>query len=318
MAGRRRLGSGALYSGAMARYAASVESPRGLEDVFAYLSDFSSTAEWDPGVVRAQRLDSDRIDVGTRFHLVASFLGRENELTYEVVEYTPPRSVTLRGENATVVSLDRITFEPLDEGTRVTYEAELTLKGPLRLADPLLGLAFGRVGGRALAGLRTTIGVRSPSRLPALQGRSLDGKEYDLPVGLAHPYSVMVVAFRRQQQALVDEWLPWLLELEASRSDLAVYEIPVLSSAYGPVRWFIDGGMARGVAEASAQARTITVYTDVDRVVEDLGLTGTDTIAVLLIERSGRVLASVPGGFDEHKAQALATALEPVPGPDLG
>jgi len=302
----------------MARYTASVESPRLLEDVFAYLSDFSSTEEWDPGVVRAERIGEDPIGVGTRFHLVASFLGRENELTYEVVEYTPPRSVTLRGENATVVSLDRITFEPLDEGTRVTYDAELTLKGPLRLADPLLGLAFGRVGGRALAGLRRTIGVRPPARLPALLGRSLDGKEYDLPEDLAHPYSIIVVAFRREQQALVDEWLPWLLELEASRSDLAFYELPVLSSAYGPVRWFIDGGMARGVAEASAQARTITVYTDVDRVVGGLGLTGTDTIAVLLIERSGGVLASVLGGFDEHKAQALATALEPEPRPDRG
>ncbi len=299
----------------MARYTASVDSPRPLEDVFSYLSDFSSTEEWDPGVVRAECLSEDPIGVGTKFHLVASFLGRENELTYEVIEYTPPRSVTLRGENATVVSLDRITFEPLDEGTRVTYDAELTLKGPLKLADPLLGLAFGRVGGRALAGLRKTIGARAPARLPAMLGRSLDGKEYDLPQGLAHPHSIVVVAFRREQQALVDEWLPWLLELEASRSDLAFYELPVLSSAYGPVRWFIDGGMARGVAEASAQARTITVYTDVDRVVGDLGLTGTDTIAVLLIERSGGVLASVLGGFDEHKARALATALEPEPEP---
>ncbi|HWK17406.1 MAG TPA: SRPBCC family protein [Solirubrobacteraceae bacterium] len=300
----------------MARYAASVESPGSLEDVFSYLSDFSSTEEWDPGVVRAERLGEGPIAVGTRFHLVASFLGRENELTYDVVEYAPPHAITLRGENATVVSLDRITFEPLDGGTRVTYDAELTLKGPLKLADPLLGLAFGRVGGRALAGLRRTIGVRAPARLPALLGRSLDGREYDLPQDLGHTRSFVVVAFRREQQALVDEWLPWLLELEASRSDLAVYELPVLSSAYGPVRWFIDGGMARGVAEASARARTITVYADVDRVVGDLGLTGTDTIAVLLIERSGGVLASVLGGFDEHKAQALASALEPEPEPE--
>lgn len=123
-------------------------------------------------------------------------------------------------------------------------------------------------------------------------GRSLGGKEYDLPQDLRHPYSIVVLAFRREQQALVDEWLPWLLELESSRSDLAFFELPVLSSAYGPVRWFIDGGMARGVAEASARARTITVYTDVDRVVRELGLAATDSIALLLIERSGRVLAT--------------------------
>src|SRR5687768_965981 len=40
------------------------------------------------------------------------------------------------GENATIVSLDRITCEPSDGGTRVTYDADLVLKGPLRIADP--------------------------------------------------------------------------------------------------------------------------------------------------------------------------------------
>ena len=38
-------------------------------------------------------------------------------------------------------------------GAVVTYEAELTLNGVLRFADPLLGLAFGRIGGRAADGL---------------------------------------------------------------------------------------------------------------------------------------------------------------------
>ena len=62
------------------------------------------------------------------------------------------------GENATVVSRDRITFETIPTGTRVSYDADLRLKGPLRLADPLLGVAFNRVGGRALAGLRKVLG----------------------------------------------------------------------------------------------------------------------------------------------------------------
>jgi Polyketide cyclase / dehydrase and lipid transport len=33
----------------MAHYNASVETPRPLDEVFAYLSDFSTTEEWDPG-----------------------------------------------------------------------------------------------------------------------------------------------------------------------------------------------------------------------------------------------------------------------------
>ena len=91
---------------------------------------------------------------GTEFRLVAEFLGRKNELTYRLVEYEPPHAVTFLGENATVVSRDRITFEVTAEHTRVTYDADLTLKGLLRIADPLLAIAFNRVGDRALGGLR--------------------------------------------------------------------------------------------------------------------------------------------------------------------
>ena len=141
----------------MARYVASLHSPRSVDDVFAYLSDFSTTQEWDPGVVEARRLGDGPVGVGSKFVIVARFLGRETELTYEIVDFVPPVRVTLRGENATVVSLDTITCEPDRDGTRVTYDADLKLKGPLKLADPVLGLAFKRVGDRALEGLRAKL-----------------------------------------------------------------------------------------------------------------------------------------------------------------
>jgi carbon monoxide dehydrogenase subunit G len=145
----------------MAHYNASVELPRPLDEVFAYLSDFSTTREWDPGVVEAKRVNGAAVGQGTEFRLVAEFLGRRNELTYRIVEYDPRRAVTFFGENATVVSRDRITFESTAAGTRVTYDADLALRGLLRIADPLLALAFKRVGDRALAGLRRTLDPRS-------------------------------------------------------------------------------------------------------------------------------------------------------------
>ncbi len=293
----------------MAHYTASVETRRSPAETFAYLSDFSTTQEWDPGVVEAQRLGDAPIGEGTEFRLVADFLGRKAALTYRIVEFDPGKAVTLRGENTTVVSLDRIRFEPSDGGTRVTYDADLALKGPLRIADPLLALAFGRVGDRALEGLREALGSRDRPQLPSLSGRSLDGRRHTLPADLRAQHTFIVAAFQREQQALVDEWLPWLLDLEERRPDVAVYELPVLSSAYSPARWFIDGGMARGVGTDAARARTITVYTDVAKAVRELGLPGTDTIGVLLVDRSGRILAREHGGFDDEKTMRLTASL---------
>ena len=115
-----------------------------------------------------------------------------------------------------MVSRDRITFESTAAGTRVTYDADLALKGLLRIADPLLALAFNRVGDRALAGLRRTLAPSQPQTLSPLSGRALDGKEYELPGDLAKQHNFLVVAFRREQQRVVDQWLPWLIELSSS------------------------------------------------------------------------------------------------------
>jgi carbon monoxide dehydrogenase subunit G len=297
----------------MARYQATIDTPREREDVFAYLGDFSTAQEWDPGVVEAERLNDAAVGEGTEFRLVAEFLGRKTALTYRIVEYDPPRAVTFRGENATVISNDRITFEAGGQGTRITYDADLALKGPLRMADPLLRLAFNRVGDRALAGLRHKLAPTRSGELSPLSGRSLDGRSYELPGDLAKRYNLLVVAFRREQQAVVDRWLPWLTGLEQGREDVAVYELPVLPSTYSPVRWFIDGGMIRGIPDPGARARTVTVYTDVQKVVENLGLAGTETIAVLVVEGSGRILARELGAFEQEKAERLATALTSEP-----
>jgi carbon monoxide dehydrogenase subunit G len=157
----------------MARYKATVDAPHPPEEVFAYLSDFSTAQEWDPGTVQSVRIGDGPLGEGAEFRLVASVLGRETTLVYRIVEYDPPNAVTLRGENATVVSIDRITFEPSDRGTRVTYDADLTLKRWLKVADPLLGAVLKRLGDHALTGMRETIGTSSalPKRTSSVDER---------------------------------------------------------------------------------------------------------------------------------------------------
>ena len=142
----------------MTRYKASVASSRPVEEVFDYLSDFSNTAEWDPGVLSAERVGDGATGVGSEYRLLAEFLGLKTPLTYTTVLYERPTAVTFRAESRTIVSLDHLTFEAFGGGTRLTYDAQLTLRGPLALADSLLALPFRRVGDRALEGLRLTIG----------------------------------------------------------------------------------------------------------------------------------------------------------------
>ena len=87
----------------------TVTTDRPMSEVFAYLSDFTTTEEWDPGTLRTTRESGDG-GVGTRYRNVSRFLGRETELTYVVEESSPPYRLRLRGENDTVVAHDTMTL----------------------------------------------------------------------------------------------------------------------------------------------------------------------------------------------------------------
>jgi len=148
------------------------------------------------------------------------------------------------------------------------------------------------------------------ARFPCVEARSLAGERFAVPDELPGRLRLLAVAFRREQQAQVDSWLDWLLDLEARGDGLSVFELPVLSVVFAPARRLIDGGMARGVGTDAARARTLTVYGDVRGVVRALGLAGTDTIALVLVDRSGTILAQELGGFDESAARRLEGAID--------
>ncbi len=125
--------------------------------VFDYLSDFTTTTEWDPGTVTTTRISGDG-GVGTTYRNVSRFLGRESTLTYTVTDVDAPHHVVLRGENATVIAIDSIHVRPDGAATRVTYRADFTFKGLARLAGPLLRPALTRLGDEAERGLAEALG----------------------------------------------------------------------------------------------------------------------------------------------------------------
>lgn len=127
-----------------------------LGKVFDYLSDFTSTTDWDPGTVTTVRQHGDG-GVGTSYLNTSEFLGRQTELRYIVQEFVPGERIRFRGENKTVISVDTMTFLPAGAGTEVTYTAEVAFKGAARYLAPLFRPALTRLGNQAEAGLRLAL-----------------------------------------------------------------------------------------------------------------------------------------------------------------
>src|SRR5690606_16233073 len=111
------------YAGGM-RLERTVTTDKPVERVFEYLSDFTTTTEWDPGTVRTT-LSSGDGGVGTVYHNVSKFAGRETELDYTVVEHEVNQRFALEGKNKTVTANDLMTFASTPTGgTEVRYVAD--------------------------------------------------------------------------------------------------------------------------------------------------------------------------------------------------
>ena len=132
----------------------TVQKP--LDEVFAYLSDFTTTTEWDPGTVKTVRTSGDGT-FGTEYQNTSTFAGRQTELTYVVVDLVPNRHITLRGENKTVIAQDTMTFRETGSETEVTYTADFTFKGITKFIAPLMRPAFTRLGNEAEAGMAAAL-----------------------------------------------------------------------------------------------------------------------------------------------------------------
>lgn len=137
----------------MARYQSIVQSHRPAAETLAYLATFSNAAEWDPGVLSGEQLDPGPVRPGTRFRLVVHFLGRRMPLTYHVTSYQPGHEVVLAATSGLLHATDKIVVTDGTDGSAVSYEAEVRLRGLLRLLDPLLRPGFRAVANRAAAGL---------------------------------------------------------------------------------------------------------------------------------------------------------------------
>ncbi len=151
--------------------------------------------------------------------------------------------------------------------------------------------------------------MREPRVFPNLAARNLQGVDVTLPAAFTGDRNIVLIAFHRNHQDLVDSWVPWLEKRAATDSGLRFYELPTIGRIWAPVRNFIDGGMAASIREPVILQRTLTIYGDVNRLTRPLGIDDRSTITLLLVDRTGTVNWQDLGGYHPDTARDLGNAL---------
>ncbi len=147
-------------------------------------------------------------------------------------------------------------------------------------------------------------------RFPNVKGSNLERRRLLLPSDLEGDLNLVVLAFWRRHQPLVDTWMPLGRELEDRYPSFAVYELPVIQSRSRLSQWFIDSGMRAGIPDRDVRERTVTIYLDKPPFLEALGITDDSTIHSMLIDRSGEVLWHAIGPLADSAGAHLTDLLE--------
>lgn len=137
----------------MAHYQCRVRTPWSPSDAFAYMVDVRNFEQWDPGVVSVTQVAGDGPGPEAMYDILTSNGGREMLFRYSVTRFDSPVGFTIVGKKAPFTSTDVIGVEQDDDGTIVTYAADLTVPFPLTLADRWLQRVFDRIGDAAAQGL---------------------------------------------------------------------------------------------------------------------------------------------------------------------
>jgi uncharacterized protein YndB with AHSA1/START domain len=117
----------------------SIDIARRPEDVFAYLDQFERHGEWQTQIVSAKVETDGPVRVGTQVHEVRKIGGREQDTSFEIIDYDPPHRSSFKGTVGPVRPVGTVTVDPLGDGeaARVTIEFDLVGQGIGKLMAPL-------------------------------------------------------------------------------------------------------------------------------------------------------------------------------------
>jgi hypothetical protein len=147
--------------------------------------------------------------------------------------------------------------------------------------------------------------LRDEPHFPVVSGFNLDRQEFEFPRDFGGDYNLVIVPFQRYHQQIVNTWIPFAQEVEASFPGFIYYEMPTIYEMSALSRTFLNEGMRAGIPDQTARERTITLYLNKNTFKSALGIPDENDIYLFLVDRAGEIVWSSSGAYTVEKAESL-------------
>jgi hypothetical protein len=152
--------------------------------------------------------------------------------------------------------------------------------------------------------------LRVGDRFPALKGQFLTGRDAVLPQASSGQVALVAIGFSYKSRFSVEAWAEWYRTAIDSKTDVTLFEVPMIGGLGTLGRWFIDSGMRKGTP-VELHDHVITVYGGTGGWKQRLSYSPAyeDDAYLVVLDRDGVVRWLHHGGFDTSRSDELKALL---------
>jgi hypothetical protein len=124
----------------MTHIAGDVTITAPVDEVFDLVADERNEPRYNPRIVRAEKVSEGPISAGARFVAEPKSMGAKGEMTLTILDYDRPHRLHNLVRSSYMQVDGTLTFEEVDGGTRLKWDWDMGLVGPMRILAPMLAL----------------------------------------------------------------------------------------------------------------------------------------------------------------------------------
>lgn len=159
----------------------------------------------------------------------------------------------------------------------------------------------------SLLGCATNKPPMQTDKFPRIEATTLSGKKIVFPDAASGKTALIVIAFRRQAQGVIDSWRLSFEEQFGNDENSIFYEIPMISSGWKMIAQIIDNGMRSGVPK-SLHDHVATYYGPLENYYEFFEIRDKRDAYVFLVDKDGYIIYKDQGYATTNKFKALQRA----------
>ncbi|HUF06138.1 MAG TPA: SRPBCC family protein [Candidatus Binatia bacterium] len=127
----------------MQRVERTARIPAPPSEVFAYLSNLDNLAEWQSGIISAERVDDGPMRVGSSARVTRELMGQRLDVPLTITDYEPPARLGIASEVSGVKAAAMLDLAAADDGTatEVSFAMEIRGSGMTSFMEPMIASA---------------------------------------------------------------------------------------------------------------------------------------------------------------------------------